>query len=143
MHRFPAGSFLSRLLSAASCRPSGRLCATGRPVGSRTTTPPSAEKRIPRAASTSRFRGVRWGRPAHRCGSCDDTLALTPQTSSVSPRVLINQARGAQRAPAVLEFSHQVCNMSCQVRSPQDGRDDENISGCFKPACCVLSSIHD
>lgn len=63
-------TFLSRCLPpAASCKPSARPCATGRRAGSRTTTPPCAERRIPRAASTSRSRGGQWGHPARRSDS--------------------------------------------------------------------------
>lgn len=76
-----AAVFLSLLLPAVSCRPSARLCATGRQAGSRTTILPSAEKRIPRAASTSRSRGGQWGRPARRSDSQLNALCLNPLIS--------------------------------------------------------------
>lgn len=53
-------------LTAASSRPSGRRCATGRPAGSHTTTLPFVEKKIPRVALISRFLAVQWGPPVHR-----------------------------------------------------------------------------
>lgn len=70
-------SFLSLLLPPVSCKLSVKLCAIGRRAGSRTMILPSVEKRIPRAASTSRSRGGQLGRPARRSGSHLNALHLT------------------------------------------------------------------
>lgn len=91
---------------AASSRPSGRQCVTGRRAASRTMIQRFEGKKTPRVALISRFLGVLWAPPVHRS---DHLMALPLLFWCTFPTAAACPHNGAHVAPEALEIRALYC----------------------------------